>query len=162
MRIEVCSQADALLLAAGAEEKTAVVSITSTGDGPVAFAENPNIEAILRLSFNDLVTEYDEEGFPYGLPLPVQADLAGLKAFVDSLSCRWLIVHCWEGTSRSAAVAAAVCEYRGRQDELRTRQRFAPNPLVYALACRELGIRQGDLRYGRTEEKGAFTVVKRG
>lgn len=146
MTIEVCSQAEALTLAAAAREKTAVVSITSTGDEAVAFPENPNIEGILRLRFNDLVTEYDEEGFPYGRPLPKQEDLVGLKAFVDGLSCPRLIVHCWEGASRSAAVAAAIYEYRGRRDTLQTGRRFAPNPLVYALACRELGIRQGDPR----------------
>lgn len=140
MTIEVCSQAEALRLAAEAAEKTAIISITSTGDEPVAFPENPAIEAILRLSFNDLVSEYDEEGFPYGRPLPKQKDLEGLKTFVDGLSCARLIVHCWEGTSRSAAVAAAIFDYRGRLDALQSRRPPAPNPLVRALACRELGI----------------------
>ena len=140
MTIQVVSQTEALALAAEAKEKTAIISITSTGDEPIALPENPNIEGVLRLSFNDLVSAYDEEGFPYGRPLPKQADLAGLKAFVDTLSCRRLIVHCWEGTSRSAAVAAAIHAYRGQRDTLLTGRRFAPNPLVYDLACRELGL----------------------
>lgn len=140
MTIEVMSQAEALALAAQAKERTAIVSITSTGDGALAFPENPNIEGILHLSFNDLVSAYDEEGFPYGRPLPQQADFAGLKAFVDGLSCQRLIVHCWEGTSRSAAVAAAIHAYRGGQDTLLKGRRFAPNPLVYDLARRELGL----------------------
>ena len=140
MTIQVCSQAQALALAAQVKERTAIISITSTGDEAVTFPQNPNIEAILRLSFNDLVSEYDEEGFPYGRPLPKQADFAGLKAFVDGLSCALLIVHCWEGTSRSAAVASAIHAYGGKRDDLRVGQRFAPNPLVYDLVCRELGI----------------------
>ncbi len=140
MIIEVCSQVEALALAAGADTNTAIISITSTGDEALTFPPNPNIEGILHLSFNDLVAEYDEEGFPYGRPLPQQVDLNGLKAFVDRLSCERLIVHCWEGTSRSAAVAAAIHAYRGKGDTLRTGPCFAPNPLVYDLACRELGL----------------------
>ena len=140
MTIQVVSQAEALALAAEAKEKTAIISITSTGDEALTFPGNPNIEGILHLSFNDLVAEYDEEGFPYGRPLPKQADLAGLKAFVDGLSCQRLIVHCWEGTSRSAAVAVAIHAYRGKKDTLQFSHRFAPNPLVYSLACREMGL----------------------
>ena len=140
MTIEICSQAQALSLASAATERTAIISITSTGDPPLTFPRNPNIEAILPLRFNDLTAEYDEEGFPYGRPLPQQTDLAGLKTFVDRLSCPRLIVHCWAGTSRSAAVAQAIYRYRGERDQLRPGWAFAPNPLVYELACRELGI----------------------
>lgn len=142
MTIEICSQTEALALAAAAQEKTAIISITSTGNEALTFPGNPNIEGILHLSFNDLVAEYDEGGFPYGRPLPQQEDLQGLKTFVDGLTCERLIVHCWEGTSRSAAVAAAIHAYRGKKDTLRTRQPFVPNPLVYVLACRELNIRR--------------------
>lgn len=145
MIIEICSIKKALELAAAAREKTAVISITSLDDRDVEFPGNPHIEAILPMKFNDLTKEYDEEGIPYGESLPSQADFKGLKIFVDGLSCKHLIVHCWEGTSRSAAVALAVYEYRGRCDELKTQQRFAPNRLVYALSCRELGIRNAGI-----------------
>ena len=140
MIIEVCSQAEALAMAAAAGTETAVISITSAGDDPVTFPGNPNIRAVLHLSFNDLASAYDEEGLPYGRPLPRQADLEGLRDFVMQLSCRRLIVHCWEGTSRSAAVAQAVRRFRGGRDELRSSRPLAPNPLVYDLACRELGL----------------------
>ena len=140
MIIEVCSQAEALALAAAAETETAVISITSAGDDALTFPENPNIQAVLHLSFNDLTSAYDEEGLPYGRPLPRQEDLEGLRPFVTELSCLRLIVHCWEGTSRSAAVAQAVCRFRGGRDELRSKRPLAPNPLVYDLACRELGV----------------------
>ena len=142
MTIEICSQTEALALAETARERIAVISITSTGDEPLTFPENPNIEGVLHLHLNDLVAEYDEEGFPYGRPLPKQADLGGLRAFVDGLSCERLIVHCYEGASRSAAVAAAICACRGKADTLRPGPRFTPNPLIYDLACRELGLGQ--------------------
>ena len=140
MIIQVCSQAEALALAATVRERTAVVSITSTGDEAVTFPPNPHIEAILHLQFNDLVSAYDEEGLPYGRPLPELRDLDGLTSFVAGLTAERLVVHCWEGTSRSAAVAQAVYESRGRRDELRRGPRFSPNPLVYRLARRALGM----------------------
>ena len=92
------------------------------------------------MKFNDLTDEYDEEGIPYGRPLPQYEDFAGLKAFVAGLACDTLIVHCWEGKSRSAAVATAIYEFRGRKDNLYIKQDALPNPRVYALARRELGI----------------------
>ena len=140
MIIEICSQTMAAQLVKAARIKTSVISITSEGDRDVVFPENPNIVSVLHLKFNDLTEEYDEEGIPYGRPLPGQEDLTGLKTFTAGLDCDQLIVHCWEGTSRSAAVAKAVWEYRGCKDTVHTWQTVSPNPLVYALACRELGI----------------------
>ncbi|MBQ6611564.1 MAG: hypothetical protein IJH70_14140 [Oscillospiraceae bacterium] len=138
MRIAVCSQAEALRLAEEVTEKTAIISITSKGDENVAFPKNPNILAVLHLKFNDLIVEYDEEGIPYGRELPQQEDLVGLKEFVTGLSCEQLIVHCWEGVSRSAAVAKAVYEFLGNKGILSSPQGLSPNPLVYKLVCREL------------------------
>lgn len=139
MMIEICSRDAALELAEKARVKTSVISITSKEEDDVAFPGNPNILSVLHLKFNDLTEEYDEEGIPYGRPLPKQEDLAGLKEFVTALRCDSLIVHCWEGTSRSAAVAKAVYEARGRRDTVRARKTVSPNALVYELACRELG-----------------------
>ena len=140
MRIDVCSQAAALRLASDAAEKTALLSITSKGEPDVGFADNTNIVSILHLKFNDLSEECDEEGIPYGRPLPVQEDFAGLKAFADGLSCEHVIVHCWEGRSRSAAVAIALQEYLGREGSLSFLEgEVTPNPLVLELARRALG-----------------------
>ena len=108
MIIEICGQETAVSLVADARERTSVISITSTEDGDVAFPANENVAAILRLRFNDLTEAYDEEGIPYGRPLPEQRDFEGLRAFVDALKGDRLIVHCWEGASRSAAVATAT------------------------------------------------------
>ena len=137
---EICSQTMAAELVKAARIKTSVISITSKGECDVVFPENSNIVSVLRLRFNDLTEEYDEEGIPYGRPLPKQEDFSGLQTFAAGLQCDQLIVHCWEGISRSAAVAKAVWEYRGCKDTVHALQTLSPNPLVYALACRELGI----------------------
>ena len=142
MIIQVCSQSEALALAVKVQEKTAVISITSTDDEDLIFPENPDIEAILRLKLNDLISEFDEEGLPYGRPLPQLSDFSTLRDFVVRLTCDRLIVHCWEGASRSAAVARAIFEFRGGRDELVPGSRFDPNPLVYSLACQALRVQQ--------------------
>ena len=139
MVIEICSQERAVEKAAEARENMAIISITSTDDPDVVFAENANAGPILHLKLNDLVQEYDEEGIPYGRPLPTPEDLSGLKEFVAGLACSRLLIHCWEGTSRSAALAEAIFEHRGRRDIILTHQAFEPNPLVAALARQALG-----------------------
>lgn len=139
MVIRICGQKRVIELVQEAASPTSVISITSKEARDVEFPDNPNVFSILRLKFNDLAEEYDEEGIPYGRPLPKPEDFAGLKAFVTGLSCGFLIVHCWEGTSRSAAVAKAIYEFRGMTDELVAENAISPNPLVYELARRELG-----------------------
>ncbi len=138
MIIEVCSRSGALKLAAAAQVSTSVISITSTEEDDLEFSGNTNIRSVLHLKFNDLTEGYDEYGMPYGRPLPKQKDFDGLREFVDALDCDHLIVHCWEGVSRSAAVAQAIYEFRGRTDTVRAEQPGRPNPLVYTLARHEL------------------------
>ena len=147
MIIEICSQKSAIEQALHIQENTSIISIVSSDERDVIFCQNDKIGGILHLKFNDLTSEYDDEGIPYGRPLPRSKDLTGLKQFVEGLQCDRLLIHCWEGSSRPAAVAAAVYEFRGSRDTLLTHNRFVPNPLVYRLACSELGINRGDLRY---------------
>ena len=161
MLIEICSRAAALALSAAAREKTAIISVTSTDEPEVSFPVNGCLEGVLRLRFNDLTREYDDEGLPYGRPLPAPEDFHGLRAFLDRIQSGRLIVHCWEGASRSAAVAAAVYEYRGQRDTLMTHGVFAPNTRVYAFACLELGIPRGDLNYmAGPDENGCRRLEK--
>lgn len=162
MTIEIMGQSAAVAAAASARERTAVISITATDDPDIAFPVNENLAAVLPLKLNDLTEAFDEAGVPYGRPLPEQADFDGLKAFVDALDCARLIVHCWEGASRSAAVAAAVHAYRGGADILKTHARFAPNPRVYALACRALGVPARRPDYAAVPDGGgAWTLERR-
>ena len=140
MIIQVYSQQQAVEYAGYTKSKTSIISITSKEDADVVFPENPNLVSVLHMKFNDLTAEYDEEGIPYGRPLPQPEDFTGLKSFVRKLTCEILIVHCFEGKSRSAAVAIAIYEFLGCKDELRVSKDALPNPRVYDLACRELGI----------------------
>ena len=140
MIIQVYSQKQAIEYAESAGSETSIISITSKEDMDVVFPANPNVVSVLHMKFNDLTDEYDEEGIPYGRPLPQPEDFAGLKAFTAGLTCDTLIVHCWEGKSRSAAVATAIYEFRGRKDNLYIKQDALLNPRVYVLARRELGI----------------------
>ncbi len=141
MRIDVCGQKEAIRLAAEANAQTAIISITSKEEPDVVFPENPHLVSVLHLKFNDLTEAYDAEGIPYGRPLPSREDFAGLRQFVGALRCERLIVHCWEGRSRSAAVAEAVCAFLGERCSLHAQgDGFSPNPLVRALASRELGL----------------------
>ena len=146
MIIEVCSQNSALEEVANipAGELVSVISIVSSDEKDVEFDCTENLCGILHLKFNDLEKEYDEEGIPYGRPLPKSKDLNGLIEFVVRLNCDKLVVHCYEGTSRSAAVASAIWKFRGGSDTILTHRRFAPNRLVYILACKELGIAPGN------------------
>lgn len=145
MIIEICSQKKTLEEVTNLQEGEliSIISIVSSDERDVEFSRNENLCGVLHLKFNDLEKEYDEEGIPYGRPLPKSKDLKGLKEFAAQLDCDRLIVHCYEGTSRSAAVASAVWRFRGSADITLTHQRFAPNRLVYTLACRELGITPG-------------------
>ena len=140
MIINVCGRNQAIELAGQTNCKTSILSITSKEEEDVVFPDNPNILSVLRLRFNDLTEEYDEEGIPYGRPLPRAEDFDGLKAFAAGLTCELLIVHCWEGKSRSAAVAKAIHQFRGERDELCMQPDALPNPLVYELARGELGL----------------------
>ena len=138
MIIEICSKEKALELTEKIRIRTSIISITSPEWENVVFSDNPNILSVLHLKFNDITAEYDEEGIPYGCSLPKREDLAGLRRFVDALVCDCLIIHCFEGRSRSAAVAQAVYEYRGKIDTIHTEHEVSPNALVYELARKEL------------------------
>ena len=143
MIIEVCSRDGALERVKTVTDAAAVISITSLEEKDVEFERNAQIISILHLKFNDLKEEVDEEGIPYGRPLPKPENFEGLKAFADDLDrlgCERLIIHCNEGVSRSAALAQAVFRYHGGRDEVKTQRPPDPNPLVYELACRELGL----------------------
>ena len=140
MTIDVTGRKQALRMAEQLREDTAFISITSPEEPDVVFPDDPHIRGIFRIRCTDLTGETDEEGIPYGRPLPKEEDFFGLKTFVDALFCARLIVHCHEGTSRSPAVARAVYEYRGCRDTLRMGDSAGENRLVYALVCRELGI----------------------
>lgn len=119
---------------------TVIISIISKFDEKeVTFANNENIIAIFRMSFNDLDSDID------GAKAPIQEDFAGLKSFVDKYKEYDIIVHCAAGVSRSAGTALAICQYLGIKTDIDTSPSYQPNRLCYRLALYELtGYRFGD------------------
>ena len=92
MIIEVCSQNRALKEVTNIQtgELVSVISIVSSDEKDVKFDCKENLCGVLHLKFNDLEKEYDEEGIPYGRPLPKSKDLNGLKELVYILACKEL------------------------------------------------------------------------
>lgn len=85
---------------------------------------------VLRLCFDDAV----DDSFWQNLMTREQAN--AIAHFVLQYRCEidLLIVHCTEGVSRSAAVAAGILTGLGEEDaSIRQNPRYRPNPLVYRL-----------------------------
>ena len=140
MVLKIEPQLVAVEMAKTAEVPTAIISVTSKDSDDVQFANNPNIRAIFRMKFDDI--DIGEEELTER-PVAKQEDLAGLKAFVDSLAgldIDTLIVHCGSGISRSGATGAAIDEYLGLRNDIWRKRPYFPNLHVYILACKELGI----------------------
>lgn len=107
------------------EEPLVIISITDIGSAPVLFAENKQIKAVLRVSFDDV----DKGGF--GAMNIDDADL------VVDFCLRWLpqtnlLVHCEAGISRSAGVCAAVLKwYEGCDMQIFGDAYYRPNMHCY-------------------------------
>lgn len=136
MQVEIRGEYEAKRFAAGCRVPLCIISITCPEDEPVIFAANPMIRGIFRMRFNDI----DHDKIP-NIPPPQQEDFYGLKDFVDRMDCEVLLVHCGAGISRSAATAAAICEYLGIKHPIWDNSKYVPNHLVYQYACTELGLR---------------------
>ena len=88
------------------------------------------VPRVLRLCFDDAV----DRGYWQNLMTGEQA--AAVRDFVRALGdeVELLIVHCTQGVSRSAAVAAAILEAHGADAGwIWHDSRYRPNPLVYRL-----------------------------
>lgn len=111
----------------GAPERQAMISIM---DHKRDCRERYPSERVLRLCFDDA----EEEGFWQNLMTSEQAET--IRDFVlryqDEIDL--MIVHCTEGVSRSAAVAAAILAGCGYDDGyIWNDARYRPNRLVYRL-----------------------------
>lgn len=135
MKILILSEMAAIKYAKTTKVSTSIISITSTLEDDVVFEYNKNIKNIFRMKFNDVLD--DNSDFAH----PKQSDFNGLKNFIDNLDCELLIVHCFAGVSRSAAVAAAIFKYFKSNINLFEHKDYEPNVLVYNLACKELNIK---------------------
>ena len=113
----------------GAPPRQALISIM---DHSRDCSERYPAPRVLRLCFDDA------EGADRRQVLISAEQAEAICAFV--LRCRdeidLLIVHCTQGASRSAAVAAAVLRGLGEDDRLIWDDpRYCPNRLVYSVVC---------------------------
>ena len=118
-------------------DKMAIISITNLWERYVPFPANSDIVRIHRMKFDD---EYLSKGNG-----PRQEHFDGLKEFVDDIygKANILMIHCAAGMSRSPAVAEAIVQYLSDKSDVvynKPDYPHKPNPLVYRLACYELGI----------------------
>lgn len=132
MKILIMSEMAAVEYIKQTKEYVSIISITSTLEDDVVFKHNGTLKNIFRMKFNDVLSTTD------GFDAPKQKDFSGLKKFVDNLSCDVLVVHCFAGVSRSAAVAAAIMDYLKIEHDLFNSNEYEPNKLVYKLAKKEL------------------------
>ena len=111
----------------GAPERTALISIMDHKRDCIERFPAPHV---LRLCFDDAI----ETGFWQNLMTREQADAICAFVLQYGREIDLLIVHCTEGVSRSAAVAAGILGGL-RQDEgiIRNNPAYHPNALVYQL-----------------------------
>lgn len=120
----------------------ALISITDAAAAPARLRSG--WLAVHRAAFDDIDPEDheldefflddDEDYVPMAM-----AHAHAIAAFVGGIEahCSALVVHCSFGQSRSAAIAKAICVARGLKFP---RNYDLPNPYVYRLMCRALGI----------------------
>ena len=111
----------------GAPERTALISIMDHKRDCIERFPAPRV---LRLCFDDAI----ETGFWQNLMTREQADAICTFVLQYGREIDLLIVHCTEGVSRSAAVAAGILGGL-RQDEgiIRNSPVYHPNALVYQM-----------------------------
>lgn len=111
--------------------KTAIISISDVyaenilEEYPI-FAQNPLIENILYLNFNDV-----EEGKPFAI---TDEDGRKIADFVRNLpkTTEQILVHCGAGVSRSAGVCAAILKYlTGDDSQIFGSVKYCPNITCY-------------------------------
>lgn len=124
--------------------KTLLISITDAEDMPVKLVHEP--EFLIRVAFDDVdndvvVDELGKSGTPeekavvekkYNMISLEQAHDIAQIYYNNKDKISTLICQCEHGQSRSAAVAAAILEFRNRRGiEIFADDRFYPNKVVF-------------------------------
>ena len=124
--------------------KTLLISISDAEDMPVKLVHEP--EFLIRVAFDDVdndvvVDELGKSGTPeekaivekkYNMISLEQAHDIAQIYYNNKDKISTLICQCEHGQSRSAAVAAAILEFRNRRGiEIFADDRFYPNKVVY-------------------------------
>ena len=115
------------------KEPTLIISVTDPSASLNNFShDNRNIIAICRLQFDDVTPETKGDGEV----LMTAADAKKIKDYVLAYKSRVenIIVHCEFGISRSAGIAAAICEYlTGDPSKILESREYCPNRYCYRL-----------------------------
>ena len=98
----------------------------------------------LQMLQHSLLLHFDDVNRPMKGAF-TEADGEKIRAFVEGLEgIGRLYVCCDRGESRSAAMAAAITRFFGQNEwVIWDDPRYHPNPMVYQLTCRALGLRAG-------------------
>jgi predicted protein tyrosine phosphatase len=122
----------------------AIISITDVNDTPVDLEYKPNF--LLRLAFDDVDNDvFADESFDeltqeeiagiekrYNMFSEEQADEIASFYENNKTNISLLICQCEHGQSRSAAVAAAILEFRSRRGiQIFADDRYYPNKVVF-------------------------------
>ncbi len=120
-------------------EDCVVISITGPMESTANInTNNPHIKDVLRLQFDDSEPE-DKQAFPY-LTLMSKTDAKAILTFTEAHknNVDKIIVHCFAGVSRSAAVCAALMLIINGDDmEIFGNPKFSPNMYCYRLVLEE-------------------------
>ena len=123
---------------------TALISITDANDSPVNFENEPDF--LLRLAFDDVdndvfadesidnltQVEIVEMEKKYNMLSEEQANEIASFCENNKDNISTLICQCEHGQSRSAAVAAAILEFRSRRGiKIFSDDRYFPNKVVF-------------------------------
>lgn len=113
-----------------------MISISDPGS-PTPRVRRPSAcLGVLHLSFHDAEPR---AGLPTGIVLLSTEQARAIRAFVEEhAEAGALLVHCEQGSSRSPAVAAAVCKAQGG-DPARFFEDYVPNQFVYETVLAAFG-----------------------
>ena len=135
----VMSRALAMQASYDIDDRTVIVSISDMGQDWPEFADNPYIEDILFLNFDDV--ENEETG---GMS---QDDAIEILDFISQYAEQPLdiIVHCGAGKSRSAGTAAAIMLLLyGDDSDIFGSARYTPNMHCYRTVLDAAGFGYSD------------------
>lgn len=121
------SKSEALKRARSLTRPTIILSIDDPGKREIDFGERPDLWGVLSVRFID-----DDRPGEYTMSTD---DAETILDFVESYIGQYvqIIVHCYEGKSRSAGVAAALQELLFGKNDILDDWHYHPNMLCYQM-----------------------------
>lgn len=114
-----------------------LISIRDPDKRPVRVPRQPGLRATLSLEFHDAEPVANQR-LPEAIQLMTEAHARDIWDFVrrHAAAVETIVVHCEQGMSRSPAVAAAICEWLGGDNQQFFRE-YQPNRYMYRLLTRQ-------------------------